>query len=52
MTIASFRYGGLSGASAFTAIGWTLLLLLTVIIGGLVWRTGLAVLRDEICQPE
>lgn len=52
MTIASFRYGGLSGASVFTAIGWTLLLLLTVIFAGLVWRTGLAVRRDEICQPE
>lgn len=52
MTIASFRYASLSGAAVFGAIGWALLALLAVIITGLVWRTGLAIFRDEICQPE
>ena len=52
MTIASFRYAALSGATFFVAVGWLLLMLLTVIIAGLLWRTSLAVLRDEICQPE
>lgn len=52
MTIASFRYAALSGAITFNAIGWGLLALLCGIITGLVWRTGLAVVRGEICQPE
>ncbi|WP_439523476.1 SLAC1 anion channel family protein [Marivita sp.] len=52
MTIASFRYAALSGAPIFVAIGWALLALLCVIIAGLLWRTSLAVLRGEICQPE
>ena len=52
MTIASFRYAALSGATFFVAVGWVLLMLLTVIIAGLLWRTSLAVLRNEICQPE
>ena len=52
MTIASFRYAVLSGSPVFAGIGWALLLLLGVIIAGLLWRTGLAVMRNEICQPE
>lgn len=52
MTIASFRYASLSGATVFDVIGWALLVLLAGIITGLVWRTGVAVARDEICQPE
>lgn len=52
MTIASFRYAALSGAPVFVGIGWGLLCLLCVIIAGLLWRTGLAIVRGEICQPE
>ena len=52
MTIASFRYAALSGSGVFQMIAWALLGLLCVIIAGLVWRTTLAVLRGEICQPE
>jgi tellurite resistance protein len=52
MTIASFHYAVLSGSPVFAGIGWALLLLLGVIIAGLLWRTGLAVMRNEICQPE
>jgi tellurite resistance protein len=52
MTIASFRYAALSGAPVFLGIGWALLGLLLVIIAGLLWRTSLAILRDEICQPD
>ena len=52
MTIASFRYAALSGAPVFLGIGWALLGLLCVIIAGLLWRTSLAILRDEICQPD
>lgn len=52
MTIASFRYAALSGAAVFGIIAWALLALLCTIIAGLVWRTSLAILRDEICQPD
>jgi len=52
MTIASFRYAALSGSELFLAIGWGLLAVLCGIIAGLVWRTSLAILRGEICQPE
>ena len=52
MTIASFRYAALSGSTIFVGIGWALLALLAIIIVGLVWRTGQAILRGEICQPE
>lgn len=52
MTIASFRYAALSDVAIFSAIGWALLVLLLGIITGLLWRTGIAILRDEICQPE
>ncbi len=52
MTIASFRYAALSDVAIFSAIGWALLVLLLGIITGLLWRTGVAILRDEICQPE
>ncbi len=52
MTIASFRYGALSGVTVVTMIGWVLLLMLSAIIAGLLWRTGLAVIRGEICKPE
>jgi tellurite resistance protein len=34
------------------AIGVSLLAGLGVLIAGLLWRTALAVLRDEICKPE
>ncbi|WP_439122478.1 SLAC1 anion channel family protein [Marivita sp.] len=52
ITIASFRYAALSGSPVFAALGWGLLVLLVAIIAGLLWRTALAVLRKEICQPE
>ena len=52
MTIASFRYALLSGTPVFSAIAWGLLALLLGIIAGLIRRTGLAILRGEICQPE
>ena len=52
MTIASFRYAALTNALVFSGIGWVLLVLLVGIVCGLLWRTGLAILRGEICQPD
>lgn len=52
MTVASFRYAALSDVAVFAAIGWAMLAVLAAIIAGLIWRTGLAIVRDEICQPD
>lgn len=52
MTIACLKFAALSGNAGFQALGWGLLVLLSVIIAGLAGRTFLAVLRGEICQPE
>ncbi|MDE4134869.1 SLAC1 anion channel family protein [Phaeobacter sp. QD34_3] len=52
LTIASFRFGALSGSAGHEVGGYVLLALLCAIVAGLVWRTGLAIARGEICQPE
>ena len=52
LTIATFRFAYLSGSAAHGQAGYGVLALLCLIMAGLVWRTGLAIARDEICQPE
>ncbi|MCB1508068.1 MAG: SLAC1 anion channel family protein [Hyphomicrobiaceae bacterium] len=52
MAIASFRFAALAGSVVHQGIGWTLLGLLGVIVAALLLRTGLAMMRGEICQPE
>jgi len=52
LTIASLRFAALSGVAGTRLIGFAALALLVVIILGLVYRTLVAILRGQICQPE
>lgn len=52
LAIASFRFAALAGTQVHYWIGVVVLLVLLAVVAGLIWRTGLAILRGEICQPE
>ncbi|MGR3377052.1 SLAC1 anion channel family protein [Salipiger abyssi] len=52
LTISTLRYAELAQLPALTALGAVFLALLVGIVGYLIARTGLAILRGEICQPE
>lgn len=52
LAIASFRFSALTGSGAHVVIGSGILVVLLAIMAGLIGRTTLAILRDEICQPE
>ncbi|WP_299927598.1 SLAC1 anion channel family protein [uncultured Pelagimonas sp.] len=52
LTIATFRYANLSGSQAHVALAAVFLAALVLIVAGLIARTGVAAVRDEICQPE
>ncbi len=52
LTIASFRYAHIMQSMAHQVIGFMSLLTLCVIIAGLVYRTLVAITRDEVCRPE
>ncbi len=52
LTIASFQFAAITGSWSHVVIGSIILVVLLVIMTGLVWRTGLAFMRDEICLPE
>lgn len=52
MSAASFRVAALSGSAFYTALGWVMLAALTLILAGLVWRTLVAIKRNQICVPE
>ncbi|HBS50347.1 MAG TPA: C4-dicarboxylate ABC transporter [Rhodobacteraceae bacterium] len=52
LTLASFAYAALAWSGAHLALAWGLSALLLGIVGALVARTALAILRDEICKPE
>ena len=52
LTLASFRYGEVTGGPFFIWLGFGLLLLLAIIILALLWRTGRAVVAGQICVPE
>ena len=52
LTVASFVYGRAQDSSAHLVIGVLVLVTLSLVVLGLLWRTGLAIMRDEICRPE
>lgn len=52
LAIASFRFAALEDTAVHFGVGVAVLLVLLAVVAGLIWRTGLAILRGEICQPE
>lgn len=52
LTVATLRYAELAGSGAHLNAGVLFLAVLVVIITGLTLRTGLAIARGEVCQPE
>jgi tellurite resistance protein len=52
LAVASFVYGREAASAAHVGIGLAVLALLAAVVAGLLLRTGLAILRDEICRPE
>jgi tellurite resistance protein len=52
LAIASFRYGALAKSQAHEAIGIILLAVLVAVIAVLTFRTLLAIMRGQVCQPE
>lgn len=52
LSIASFRFAQLDGSRTHHNIGFILLIVLVLVVAGLIWRTGKAIMRDEICVPE
>ncbi len=52
LSVASLVYGRDMGSTAHVAIGLVVLLALVGVVAGLVYRTLLAIARDEICRPE
>ncbi len=50
--VATLRYGELAGSGAHRTAGLALAALAGVVIAGLALRTGRAIARGEICQPE
>jgi len=52
ISIASLMMYALSGAAAYGWIGGGLLVLLTLLVGPLIFLTGRAVARHGICVPE
>ncbi len=52
LSLATFRYADLSSSQPHSILAVAFLIVLVLVVLGLIWRTGLAVLRGEICQPE
>jgi tellurite resistance protein len=52
LAVASFVYDREVGSAVHLAIGLAVLAGLIVVVMGLLYRTGLAIARDEICRPE
>ncbi|MPQ94098.1 SLAC1 anion channel family protein [Thioclava sp. JE_KL1] len=52
LTIATFLHAEYAHSEPHLRMAVAFLAILAVVIVGLVWRTGLAILRGEICQPE
>lgn len=52
LTLATLRYGELAASPGHDRLGGMVLILLLVIVAGLLYRTGLAIRRGEICRPE
>ncbi|MDG3040073.1 SLAC1 anion channel family protein [Roseicyclus marinus] len=52
LSVASFVYGREATSGTHIAIGMVVLAALVLVVAGLLYRTGLAILRDEICRPD
>lgn len=52
LSVASFAYGRAAESAAHIGIGLAVLAGLAAVVAGLLWRTGLAIARGEICRPE
>jgi tellurite resistance protein len=52
VTIATLMMAHRVGGVVFAALGAGLLALTTIVVAALLWRTGVAVARHEICVPE
>ena len=52
LSIAAARYGAMTGVVVHQWIGVAVCGLLILVVLALIWRTSLAILRGEICQPE
>ncbi|MHA6267889.1 SLAC1 anion channel family protein [uncultured Aliiroseovarius sp.] len=52
LSIASFRFSQLDGSRGHQTAGVVILVVLVVVVAGLILRTGQAIARGEICQPE
>ncbi|MBF9060621.1 C4-dicarboxylate ABC transporter [Rhodobacterales bacterium HKCCSP123] len=52
LSVASFVYGREAASAVHVSIGVLVLALLVAVVTGLLWRTGLAIARGEICRPE
>jgi tellurite resistance protein len=52
LTIASLRFGALTGSGFHTGLGLALLVLLVAIVAALALRTGRAIAARQICVPE
>jgi tellurite resistance protein len=52
LSVASFVYGREAASGTHVGIGLVVLAALALVVAGLLYRTGLAILRDEICRPE
>ncbi|WP_425098770.1 SLAC1 anion channel family protein [Tropicibacter sp. S64] len=52
LTVATLRFAALAGSNAHDMAGGALLALLVALVAGLIWRTGQAVARGDICRPE
>lgn len=52
LSVASFVYGREASSAPHIGIGLVVLIALVLVVAGLLWRTGLAIARGEICRPE
>ncbi|MEJ1991752.1 MAG: SLAC1 anion channel family protein [Maritimibacter sp.] len=52
LAIASFLFAHLESADFYRGLGALVLVILVAVVIGLILRTGLAILRGEICKPE
>lgn len=52
ITVATFAMAEQTGVSAYRQIGFVLLAFTSLLVAGLLLRTGIAVARRQICQPE
>ena len=52
LTIASFLFARVAHTGFHLAVGYVGLVTVSLVVLGLIWRTGVAIARHEICHPE